>query len=71
MGESIKNLQMIFSPPGCGKTYEIHKRIKELCDNGIENIYLIVPEQISFETEKEMLKLWFKGKNLLKKAYFR
>ena len=57
MGENIKNLQMIFSPPGCGKTYEIHKRIKQLCDNGIENIYLIVPEQISFETEKEMLKL--------------
>lgn len=50
-------LQMIFSPPGCGKTYEIHRRIKQRCDGGLNDSVLIVPEQSSFETERNMLRL--------------
>lgn len=50
-------LQMIFSPPGCGKTHEIQSRIKQRCDNGLNDSVLIVPEQISFETERNMLRL--------------
>ncbi len=50
-------LQMIFSKPGGGKTFEIHKAIKERYDNGLSNMIMLVPEQVSFESEREILKI--------------
>lgn len=50
-------LHMIFAPPGCGKSQEIQKNIKLFAENGAKDMILLVPEQISFESEREMLKL--------------
>lgn len=50
-------LQMIFSPPGCGKTTTVYSMIAERREQGLTGMILMVPEQISFETERSMLHL--------------
>ncbi|MFI3206656.1 MAG: PD-(D/E)XK nuclease family protein [Clostridia bacterium] len=47
-------LQLILGKAGFGKTEYIRKKALELCQNG-EEIVLLVPDQMSFETEKYML----------------
>ena len=49
-------LKFIYGLPCSGKTYTCLQKIKELCDKGEETI-LIVPEQFSFESEREVLKV--------------
>ncbi len=49
-------LQFILGRAVSGKTFEIIKRIKMLCEAG-ESAVLIVPEQFSFESEREVLKV--------------
>lgn len=51
-----KVLKFIFGLPCSGKTYTTLQKIKELCNTNEETI-LIVPEQFSFESEKEVLKV--------------
>ena len=50
-------LQLILSPPGCSKSEEIRKMILQRHEQGMRNMVLIVPEQISFDTERSMLRL--------------
>lgn len=49
-------LNFIFGLPCSGKTYTCLKKIKELSNMGEETV-LLVPEQFSFESEKEVLKV--------------
>ena len=49
-------LNFIFGLPCSGKTYTSLKKIKELSEQGQETV-LLVPEQFSFESEKEALKV--------------
>ena len=48
-------LRFIFGKPMTGKTYTVIQKIKELCQSKKEAV-LIVPEQASFEAEKNILK---------------
>ena len=48
-------LRFIFGKPMTGKTYTILGKIKELCQSKKEAV-LIVPEQASFEAEKNILR---------------
>lgn len=48
-------LKFIYGPACSGKTYTCLKKIKELTDRG-EQCVFIVPEQFSFESEREVLK---------------
>lgn len=50
-------LHFITGRAGSGKTSFIYDSIKNLVLNGDSNIILFVPEQASFETEKDMLNL--------------
>ena len=47
-------LKFIFGRPASGKTYNVLKMIKESVADG-RRVILIVPEQFSFESEKEVL----------------
>ena len=49
-------LQFILGTGGTGKTALIHKKIEELARGG-EQVLMLVPDQISFETEKRFLEL--------------
>lgn len=49
-------LKFIFGLPCSGKTYTCLQKIKELCDTNEETV-LIVPEQFSFESEREVLRV--------------
>ena len=49
-------LSFILGTAQSGKTYALFKKIGELVEQGKENIYLLVPEQASFECERELLK---------------
>ncbi len=51
----INLLQFIFGRPASGKTYTIIEKIKALV-NAEKKIVLIVPEQFTFETEREVLR---------------
>lgn len=48
-------LQFIFGRAGSGKTLKIHEIIRELLPNNDSKWMLIVPEQSSFDTEKNIL----------------
>ena len=48
-------LNLIISRTGYGKTTYIKSKIKELVDKG-EQLVLIIPEQISFESERDVLR---------------
>ncbi|MBQ4154685.1 MAG: PD-(D/E)XK nuclease family protein [Clostridia bacterium] len=54
-------LQLILGRAATGKSFEIHKQIKQDVSKGMKDIILLVPEQYSFETEKQMLKLFGNG----------
>ncbi len=49
-------LNFIFGLPCSGKTYTCLKKIKDLSDIGEETV-LLVPEQFSYESEREVLKV--------------
>ena len=49
-------LNFILGAPASGKTYTILNKIKELSESGRDSI-LIVPEQYTFESEREILSL--------------
>ena len=48
-------IHFITGRAGSGKTRYIYEKVKTLVANGEQNVVLFVPEQASFETEKEML----------------
>ncbi|MBQ2676753.1 MAG: PD-(D/E)XK nuclease family protein [Clostridia bacterium] len=48
---------MILSRAGYGKTYQIYNLIKSMADNGVSDMILLVPEQVSFESERDVLRL--------------
>lgn len=48
-------LQLLLGRAGSGKTHTIKRKILQKINENKKNILLIVPEQISFETEKDML----------------
>lgn len=48
-------LQFIFGRPSSGKTHTITNKIKELSNSGKESV-LIVPEQFTFESERQVLR---------------
>ena len=50
-------LQLIIGRAQSGKTYSIMCKIKELLENGRQDIILLVPEQFSFESEKALLSM--------------
>lgn len=47
-------LNLIFGRAATGKTYEIMQRLKKDVENG-KDVVLLVPEQFSFESEREVL----------------
>ena len=50
-------LHLIFGRSGSGKTYTIRDRLCQLADKNSDRLFLIVPEQYSFESERAMLHL--------------
>jgi len=48
-------LQFVLGRAGSGKTEYIRSLIKEKLENGEKNLILLVPEQFSFESEKQIL----------------
>ena len=48
-------LQFILGKNGVGKTTYIYNSIKKLAESKNENIIMLVPDQITFETEKAFL----------------
>lgn len=50
-------LKLILGRINSGKTTLVQNKIKELVNNGKEKIYLIVPDQFSFVSEKNMIML--------------
>ncbi len=50
-------LQLITGRAGSGKSTRIRSLLKEYADAGVSKLTLIVPEQASFITEREMLRL--------------
>lgn len=49
-------LQLILGRSGSGKTEYVFSQIKELVENGKQNILLLTPEQYSFISERRLLK---------------
>ena len=49
-------LQLILGRSGSGKTEYVFSQIKELVENGEQNILLLTPEQYSFISERRLLK---------------
>ena len=50
-------LKLILGRINSGKTTLVQNRIKSLVESGKEHLYLVVPEQFSFASEKNMIKL--------------
>ena len=48
-------LNLIISRTGYGKTTYIKEKIKKLVDED-KQVFLIIPEQISFESERDILR---------------
>ncbi len=48
-------LHLVTGRIGCGKTQRIYTEIEKLIDSGKKDILLLVPEQYSFETEKNII----------------
>ena len=46
-------LQLILGRAGSGKTYRIREQVKHLAEQNTEKVMLLVPEQYSFESEKQ------------------
>lgn len=63
--------QIIIGRSGYGKTAYINERIKEDLKFGYENIIVIVPDQFTFETERELIKETGKGLFAIRVLSFR
>ena len=64
-------LKLILGRSGYGKTEYVFSRIRELVNQGNDNILLITPEQFSLEAEKRLLKdLGTKGINSVNYSTF-
>ena len=50
-------LQFILGRTGTGKTRSVYAEIREAIQNGAENIIMLIPDQVSLETEKAVLEL--------------
>ncbi len=50
-------LQFILGRTGTGKTQTVYAQIHEAIHNGTENIIMLIPDQVSLETEKAVLEL--------------
>ena len=50
-------LRFILGRSGTGKTREMYRQIMEKIKNGCDRLIVLIPDQISLETEKEMLSL--------------
>lgn len=50
-------LQFVLGRAGSGKTETLRRMLAERAENGEEKLFMLVPEQYSFETEKAMLRL--------------
>lgn len=50
-------LRLILGGAGSGKSAAVQKRIRELAESGYEKLMLIVPEQFSFESERQLYQL--------------
>lgn len=50
-------LRFILGRSGCGKTAYIYRQIKERIEQGDNRILMLIPDQSSFETEKDFLEL--------------
>ncbi len=48
-------LHLVTGRIGCGKTQRIYSEIEKLIKSGKRDILLLVPEQYSFETEKNIV----------------
>lgn len=48
-------LRFVLGKSGSGKTYELYKQIKNKIEEGSERIIMLIPDQISLETEKAVL----------------
>ena len=48
-------LRFVLGKSGSGKTNELYNQIKTKIDNGCERIIVLIPDQISLETEKAIL----------------
>ena len=48
-------IRFLFGRPGYGKTYTMIQEIASLIQNGRQRIYLIVPEQQAFSSERDVL----------------
>jgi len=49
-------LQLILGRSGYGKTYAVHEELVRRAEAGEQNLVLLVPEQISFESERTLLR---------------
>ena len=50
-------LRFILGRSGTGKTREIYRQIREKTESGCDKLIVLIPDQISLETEKEILSL--------------
>ena len=50
-------IRFILGRSGTGKTREMYSMIKEKTESGCDKLIVLIPDQISLETEKEMLRL--------------
>ena len=50
-------LKLILSRSGYGKTYYVNNELKTRCEQNESGLVLLVPEQFSFESERDMLHL--------------
>ncbi len=48
-------LELLLGRAGSGKSETVLRRLEELADSGREGLFLLVPEQASFETERTLL----------------
>ena len=50
-------LNFVLGRSGTGKTTYLQNKLAELAENGNNKLMIIVPDQSSFETEKDFLEL--------------
>ena len=49
-------LHLVYGRAGSGKTRYVRELLATLCENGAGNLLLLTPEQVSFESERAMLR---------------
>ena len=50
-------LTFILGRSSSGKTEYIYKELKRLVSDGAKKLYMLIPEQSSFETERDLLEI--------------